>query len=98
MRMIIALNATRQKTTRAQGRFMRCNQTRQSKDMEEELTINVELSQIALKLRTLRLQKGFSMKVVSKVCKVGIDDLYAWEMGKVDPPKEVMERLISFYS
>lgn len=66
--------------------------------MEEELNVNIELPPLALKLRTMRLKKDFSMAVVSNVCKVNIDDLYKWEMGKTEPSKEVLERLINFYT
>lgn len=64
----------------------------------EELTVNIELPPLALKLRTMRLQKGLTMEVVSKVCDVSIDDLYKWEIGKAEPSKEILERLVGFYS
>lgn len=77
---------------------MRRKKERESKSMEEELTINVELPPVALKLRTLRLQKGCTMEVVSKVCNISTEDLCAWEMGKSEPTKEIIDRLVNFYS
>lgn len=66
--------------------------------MQEELTANMELPPIALKLHTLRLKKNLSMEIVSKICKVSIEDLLKWEMGKIEPSKEILERLVNFYS
>lgn len=66
--------------------------------MQEETTNSIELLPIALKLRTMRLQKDISLSVVSKVCKISIDDLCTWEMGKAGPPKDLLERLVNFYS
>lgn len=64
----------------------------------EEFTANIKLSPLALKLRTMRLNRGFSMDVVSIICKVSVDELCAWEIGKSEPSKEILERLISLYT
>lgn len=64
----------------------------------QELAINVALPPIALKLRTLRMQKNFTVQHVSDVCKIDVEDLLYYEMGKKEPSKEVFETLVSFYS
>lgn len=62
--------------------------------MNEELTLNIELSPLALKLRTLRLQKNLSTETVSQLTKITVEDLIAFETDKKVPIEE--ERQILF--
>lgn len=54
----------------------------------EELTLNIQLSPLALKLRTLRLQKKLDFEAVSIVTKIPIEYLIAFETDKKIPTKE----------
>lgn len=54
----------------------------------EELTINIELSPLALKLRTLRLQKNLSTETLSQLTKIAEKDLIAFETDKKVPTEE----------
>lgn len=64
--------------------------------MNEELTLNVELSPLALKLRTLRLQKNLSTETVSQLTKIAVDDLIAFEADKKVPLEEEKQILFNF--
>lgn len=54
----------------------------------EELTINIELSPLALKLRTLRLQKNLSTETLSKLTQIVEEDIIAFETDKKVPTEE----------
>lgn len=66
--------------------------------LDNEFTANVALPDVAIKLRELRLTKGLSLVAVAKACKIKLNDLSAWEIGKAEPSKEILERLVGFYS
>ena len=66
--------------------------------MKEEITLNIKLPPMALKLRELRLTKGLSLYAVAKACNILFKDLYSYETGKAEPPEETLERLIDFYT
>lgn len=54
----------------------------------EELTLNIRLSPLALKLRTLRLQKNLSTETVSQLTKIAEEDIIAFETDKKVPNKK----------
>lgn len=64
----------------------------------EEITLNVQLSPLALKLRTLRLKKNFSAKHVSDITKIDEQDIIAFELDKKVPTEEQQYTLFSFYT
>ena len=64
--------------------------------MNEELTLNIELSPLALKLRTLRLQKNLTIETVSQLTKLAVDDLIAFETDKKVPTEEEKQTLFDF--
>lgn len=60
----------------------------------EELTLNIRLSPLALKLRTLRLQKNLSTETVSQLTKITVEDLIAFETDKEVPTEEEKRMLL----
>lgn len=60
----------------------------------EELAINIELSPLALKLRTLRLQKNLSTKTLSQITKIAVEDICAFETDKKVPTEEEKRLLL----
>lgn len=54
----------------------------------EELTLNIELSPLALKLRTLRLQKNLSTETLSQLTKIAEEDIITFETDKKVPTEE----------
>lgn len=53
--------------------------------MKDNFTANVELSSLALKLRNLRLQKGYDYKRLSLDCGISVSKLVAFEYDKAIP-------------
>lgn len=68
------------------GRYKRVKDS--CKKMNEELTLNIELSPLALKLRTLRLQKNLSTETLSILSKITEEDILAFETDKKVPTEE----------
>lgn len=64
----------------------------------EDLTLNVQLSDLALKIRNFRIGKGLTAKELSILCKVSEADIMAFETDKKVPTNGVMERLLKFLS
>lgn len=62
-----------------------------------KLTINVQLSPIALKCRALRVQSGKDIKTISQKCGISVDDLLSFEMDKKKPTKRQIRVLENFY-
>lgn len=62
----------------------------------EELTLNIELSPLALKLRTLRLQKNLDIERVSQLTGITLEDLIAFEADKKVPTEEEKQILFDF--
>lgn len=62
----------------------------------EELTLNIELSPLALKLRALRLQKNLDFETVSIATKILVEDLVAFETDKKVPTEEERQILFDF--
>lgn len=62
----------------------------------EELTFNIELSPLALKLRTLRLQKNLDFETVSQITGIAVEDLIAFETDKKVPTEEEKKILFDF--
>ena len=62
----------------------------------EELTLNIELSPLALKLRTLRLQKGLGFETVSQITGIAAEDLIAFETDRKVPTAEEKKILFDF--
>ena len=54
----------------------------------EELTLNIELSPFALKLRTLRIQKNLSTETLSNITGIKEEDLISFETDKKVPMEE----------
>ena len=63
-------------------------------DNENEILIKFQLSPIALKLRTLRQQKHFSVEILSKITDIPQEDILAYEMDKKKPSNEVLNKLL----
>ena len=63
----------------------------------EKLTVNIQLSPIALKCRALRIQSGVDITTISQQCGISADDLLEFEMGKKEPTKRQMKVLEKFY-
>ena len=62
----------------------------------EELTLNIELSPLALKLRTLRLQKNLDFEIVSRFTGISAEDLIAFETDKKVPTAKEKQILFDF--
>ncbi len=62
----------------------------------EELTLNIQLSPFALKLRTLRLQKNLSTETLSMLTKIAQEDIIAFETDKKVPTAEEKQILFDF--
>ena len=54
----------------------------------EELTLNIELSPLALKLRTLRIQKNLSIETLSNITGIKEEDLISFETDKKVPTEK----------
>lgn len=62
----------------------------------EELTLNMELSPLALKLRTLRIQKHLDFETLSCLTRISVEDLIAFETDKKVPTSEEKQTLFDF--
>ena len=62
----------------------------------EELTLNIKLSPLALKLRTLRLQKNLSFETLSQITGITVENLIAFETDKKVPMEEEKQILFDF--
>lgn len=62
-----------------------------------EITLNVQLSPLALKFRSLRIQSGIDLITISKACKIATEDILAFEMDKKKPTKRQIRALENFY-
>lgn len=62
----------------------------------EELTLNIELSPLALKLRTLRHQKDLDFETLSYLTRISVEDLIAFETDKKVPTTEEKQTLFDF--
>ena len=62
----------------------------------EELTLNIELSPLALKLRTLRLQKNLDFEIVSQLTGIAVENLIAFETDKKVLTEEEKQTLFDF--
>lgn len=62
----------------------------------KELALNIELSPIALKLRTLRLQKNLSTETISQLTKIAEEDIIAFETDKKVPAEGEKQLLFDF--
>lgn len=56
--------------------------------MEEEFLLNENCSLLALKFRTLRLQRGLTIETLSIISKIDICDIIAFETDKKTPTEE----------
>ena len=64
---------------------------------KEELTYNIQLSELALKLRRLRLSNRFSVAEVAVACKIKPDKLLDYENDRELPTKQKLKVLAEFY-
>lgn len=64
---------------------------------KEELTYNIQLSELALKLRRLRLSNRFSIAEVAAACKIKPDKLLNYENDRELPTKQKLKVLAEFY-
>ena len=62
----------------------------------ENFTNNVELPAIALKIRSLRIQKGLSIENLANECKINLQDLLLYELGKKEPSKKILKKVLNF--
>lgn len=62
----------------------------------ENFTSNVELPEIALKIRSLRVQKGLTIETLATECKISLQDLLLYELGKKEPSKKIMTKLLKY--
>ncbi len=62
----------------------------------EELTLNIQLSPLALKLRTLRLQKNLSTETLSMLTNVSEANIIAFETDKKVPTEDEKQILFDF--
>ncbi len=62
----------------------------------EELTLNIQLSPLALKLRTLRLKKKLSTENLSVISGIAEEDIIAFETDKKIPTAEEKQILFDF--
>lgn len=64
---------------------------------KQEITLNVELSGFALKLRRLRMERGLSIENVADACNIRRDRLFRYETDKETPPMQTILTLASFF-
>lgn len=77
---------------------MRSMSTQKNKIIKRnELTLNIEYSRLALRLRTLRMAKNITVEQVASECGISADDLYAYERDKKVPIPQVLDKLYAFY-
>lgn len=62
-----------------------------------EITVNVQLSPIALKFRALRIQSGIDIKTISQNCGISVNDLLSFENDSKKPTKRQTRILENFY-
>lgn len=63
----------------------------------KELTLNIQLSDFALKLRRLRMERGLSIDEVAVACNIRRDRLFRYETDKEIPSMQTILTLASFY-
>lgn len=62
----------------------------------EELTLNIQLSALALRLRRLRMEKHISQKQLAKVCGIDVADIIAFENDKKKPTQKELNAILHF--
>lgn len=63
----------------------------------EELTINIKLSALALNLRRQRMNKGMTIKEVAARCGIRPDRLLRYETDQEIPPFQTIDVLADFF-
>lgn len=61
--------------------------------MKKDSLLNIAVTPIALKLRTLRLQKDLSIKTLSTITNISEDNIVSFETGK-KVPDEVEKKIL----
>lgn len=64
----------------------------------KELTLNIQLSDFALKLRRLRMERGLSIDEVAVACNIRRDMLFRYEADKEIPSMQTILTLATFYA
>lgn len=64
--------------------------------MQQELTLNVKLSPLALRLRQLRISKHISQKQLAKLCNLSESDIAAFENDMKKPTEKEIEAILHF--
>lgn len=64
---------------------------------KQELTLNVQFSGFALKLRRLRMERGMTIDEVADACNIRRDRLFRYETDKEIPPMQTILTLASFF-
>lgn len=64
---------------------------------KEDLTINIQLSPLALKLRCLRKKNEKTIQQVAKAISVTPTQLLKWEIDKEVPDKNDLIKLAEYY-
>ncbi|MCM1437832.1 MAG: helix-turn-helix domain-containing protein [Roseburia sp.] len=66
--------------------------------MKDELTLNMQLSPLALKLRTLRLNKSLTIETLSALTKIAQTDIIAFETDRAKPNEQELKTLLEILS
>ena len=66
--------------------------------MKKEITLNIQLSKLALELRSLRVKKHLTYKDVSLACHISVEDVLAYETDKKVPTEATKQDLLEFLS
>lgn len=64
----------------------------------ENYTYNIKLPEMALKLRQMRTQKGLTIEELANLSGVNSLDLLNFELGKVQPSKLKLKKLLKILS
>lgn len=64
----------------------------------ENYTYNIELPEMALKLRQMRIQKGLTIEELANLSGVNSLDLLNFELGKAQPSKLKLKKLLKILS
>lgn len=60
----------------------------------DKFICNIELPATALKLRQMRIQKGLTIEELANLSSINSHDLMSFELGKVQPSKLKLKRML----
>lgn len=64
----------------------------------ENYTYNIELPEMALKLRQMRIQKGLTIEELASLSGINLLDLINYELGKKRLTKKVLKKILNYLS